>query len=111
MACEKFALIRSNFKPVKPDSGKELTGISMRGRIPNRSGSLSGRIWSMIFFRQRFSRSGKMDWIVIGAIVTGGWVMLSVLSGERFGQAQKIALTLAARAKAAQESQEPVEVK
>jgi len=36
-----------------------------------------------------------MDWIVIGAIVILGWVMLSVLSGERMRQAQHVAIALA----------------
>ncbi len=52
-----------------------------------------------------------MDWIVIGAIVVCGWAMLSVLSGQRFGQAQQIALALAERAKAAKEAEEPIEVR
>jgi hypothetical protein len=36
-----------------------------------------------------------MDWILIGAIVVAGWAMLSVLSGERLGQAQRAAILLA----------------
>jgi hypothetical protein len=39
-----------------------------------------------------------MDWILIGAIVIAGWAMLSVLSGERMGKAQRIAIALAQQA-------------
>ena len=36
-----------------------------------------------------------MDWIVVGTTVFAGWIMLSVLSGERLTQAQRLAIRLA----------------
>jgi hypothetical protein len=36
-----------------------------------------------------------MDWILIGAIAVAGWAMLSVLTSERLGQAQRVAIMLA----------------
>ena len=39
-----------------------------------------------------------MDWILIAAIVLAGWVILSVLTGERLGQAQRAAILLASAA-------------
>jgi len=53
-----------------------------------------------------------MDWILIGAIVIAGWVMLSVLSSERLGQAQRLAITMAysaaEQAKTASEKEIPI---
>jgi hypothetical protein len=37
-----------------------------------------------------------MDWVLIGAIFIAGWAMLTVLSCERLGKAQQIAVILAA---------------
>ena len=50
-----------------------------------------------------------MDWILIGAIVIAGWSMLSVLSGERLGQAQRAAILLASAA-AEQAANAPKEI-
>jgi len=53
-----------------------------------------------------------MDWIVIGAIVLAGWAMLSVLSGQRMSQAQRLAIALAhaaaEQARLARENEIPV---
>jgi len=55
-----------------------------------------------------------MDWVLIGTIVVAGWAMLSVLSGERLGQAQNMAIALAnaaaEQAKAAREGDIPIAV-
>ena len=45
-----------------------------------------------------------MDWMIAAAAVIGGWMMLSVLSGERMTRAKQIADAMAAAAKAAAEA-------
>ncbi len=45
-----------------------------------------------------------MDWILIGAIVVAAWVMLSVLSSDRLGKAQQIAVALAKAAATAEQA-------
>ncbi len=50
-----------------------------------------------------------MDWMIIAAAAISGWVMLSVLSGERISRQQQIASAIAAAKAAAAE--QPVVVK
>ena len=42
-----------------------------------------------------------MDWIVIGAVMVAGWTTLSVLSGERISQSQRLSVLLAQAAEKA----------
>jgi hypothetical protein len=48
-----------------------------------------------------------MDWMIIAAAVIGGWMMLSVLSGERMIRAKQVADAIA-KAKAAAAAEQAV---